>query len=398
MRWWLITDTKQFSVDNAVVKGLDFSALDPSIFMVQWTDGRGEIERQVDINTNHNGLREAFVDILPYVGYFRQFLTVLPLLTLVQAQKVITDLIGEVYNSKRQAPFHYAIVAGDYSWDATDNTLFSSTAAGLSNTTATLNALIDKVNALVAAVNANIVAGVNTNVVAAANTNIVGGVNAIATVGNSVITQVNSHIVDTLNASLVPALNGIFAGIAAEVVADFAGISSEISGNIVAVGNASITHLNGTVLGFIGDGVNTVNNKLQDTTPTSPPSTIDGLDGNIAGNPYTFFGISNYTISTYSVTYSVGQVAGGFANIAGVSGISGVSWADQAHVPVATTTWIPVGSTTPVVVTPTEQAAIISGISARAADLAVKKNIKIGQVRALTTIPAVIAYDVTTGW
>ena len=45
-----------------------------------------------------------------------------------------------------------------------------------------------------------------------------------------------------------------------------------------------------------------------------------------------------------------------------------------------------------------EQAAILSGIAARANDLNVKKNAKIAAITALTDIDDVIDYDVTAGW
>jgi hypothetical protein len=77
---------------------------------------------------------------------------------------------------------------------------------------------------------------------------------------------------------------------------------------------------------------------------------------------------------------------------------SDIPWTNVPHVPVANAAWIPIGATSPVNVTPAEQAAIMSGIAARAADLNVKQNIKIGEVNALTTVTAVINYDVTTGW
>ena len=60
--------------------------------------------------------------------------------------------------------------------------------------------------------------------------------------------------------------------------------------------------------------------------------------------------------------------------------------------------WIPIGGTTPVPVTPAEETAILSGIAARTNTLAGKKNTKVAEVKALTAIPDVIDYDVTTGW
>ena len=47
MRWWLQTDPPcVMSVDNASVRGMDFSELiivDPDLWMVHWTEGKGEI-------------------------------------------------------------------------------------------------------------------------------------------------------------------------------------------------------------------------------------------------------------------------------------------------------------------------------------------------------------------
>ena len=229
MRWWVNTDHGRMCVDNAVVSGLDFSDLSPDIWMVQWADGKGEIERQVDKDTNDNGLRETFVDIIPYCGYFQQFLALCPLLTITQAKKVQIDLIDEVYNSKRQEPFCYEVAAGDYCWPANDESLFSSTAAGLQNATASLNLLIDKVNGLVAQINANIVASTNSGIVGP---------------GNSVITQANADF-----ASIVAQANNIQDAVQAEVNGGFTGIQSEIGSNIVGPGNSTITHINDTLLG-----------------------------------------------------------------------------------------------------------------------------------------------------
>ena len=196
MRWWLNTDPPQiFSVDNSAVRGMDFSALDPDVWMVQWTDGRGEIERQDANGNNLNGLRETFIDVIPYCPLFQQFLTLLKAkgLLLPQAKKVQIELVVEVFNSKRQAPFHYPVAAGDYWWDATDETLTSSTAAGLQTATATLNALIDKVNELVSAINANVVAGVNARVVAPGNSVIVQANSAYAVIVNGTNTKSRRH-------------------------------------------------------------------------------------------------------------------------------------------------------------------------------------------------------------
>jgi hypothetical protein len=246
MRWWLNTDDPQiFCVDNATVSGMDFSSLPANLWMVQWTDGKGELENQIDANTNDNGLRERFIDVVPYAPFFQQFLAKLPMLTLAQAQQVQIDLIKQIFESKRQDPYHYPIAAGDYTWDASDEAMVSSSSVASTN-----------------------------------------GLLNLATFLNG--------MVDTLNAS-IPAFTTD-------------GISYVASPGL----SAPIAHV---------------------VLPTGP-----GMQ------------------------------------------------------------WIPVGDTVPVTVTQAEQTAILNGISARTNALAGKKNVKVAQVKALTTIPAVIAYNVTTGW
>lgn len=121
MRWWLNTDNKAFSYENALVTGgMDFSSLPTDIWMVQWIDGQGEIEYQDADGNNLNGIRENFADVTPWAPFFQQFMILLPGITLAQAQKIQCDLINELYNDKRELPFHYPVAAGDFSWDATD--------------------------------------------------------------------------------------------------------------------------------------------------------------------------------------------------------------------------------------------------------------------------------------
>ena len=261
----------------------------------------------------------------------------------------------------------------------------------MQNATATLNALIDKVNGLAAAVNANIVAGVNARVVAP---------------GNSVIVQANAAyavIVNGANTSfsgIVSGINGILASLKAEIDGDLAGIASEIASNIVGTGNSTITHINDTLLGTAispSSPVNTINNRLTDYGPGDPTPNLQGLLGDLAHVPYTFAGVSTYGVSAYSLT-GISGIVGTTTITANFTDIAAINWTDQGHVPVATANWIPIGSTSPVPVTPAEQAAILSGIAARAADLNVKKNVKLGEVIALTEIQDVIDYDVTDGW
>lgn len=416
MRWWLNTDHKMFSVDNAGVRGLDFSTLPPDVWMVQWTDGKGEIERQDADGKNLNGLREDFIDIIPYAPFFQQFLTLLPGLTLPQAKKVQIELIEEVYNSKRQAPFHYPIAAGDYWWDATDATLFSSLIPSLQNAIASINAIVaalnEKMPALGAA-DASIYSQVNSNVVAVGDA-FVGQVNAnVVAPGNGLRDEINANIVNGINSTVVGGVNSAVVGgvntlvndINTNIVGPNRAMKDEIGGVIVNPVNALITYVDDTVLGtFAGPGgANTINGKLlAEISSGTPP----GLNGNIVhfDSPLAYLSASCYSTGVAAIggISSIGGVGTSFLGITAdfipVVYAGNVPWTPLPNVPTSNVTWIPIGSTVPVNVTPAEQAAIMSGITARSNDLLVKKNIKVGEVKALTTIPAVIAYDVTTGW
>jgi hypothetical protein len=357
VRWWLQTNPPYLmSVDNASTTGMDFSELlaaQPDIWMVQWTDGRGEIERlELDADNNAsnlNGLREDFIDILPYCKFFQQFLTLLipKALTLPQAKKVQNELIGEVFNSKRQLPFHYPVAAGNYSWDATDATLFSSLVPAVQNTIASLNQLIAEVNRIVAAFNSvdQTVIQQGNNLAGAINGNIVNG-------ANNAFGQIN-NIFNEVTANCVNPGDALVAFINAYVIATF---NSDLLTGMIPAGEQSFSAARPGIpqAGVISCSV--------DFVP-------------ISNNPYATTYVSNPSF-----------------------GAGPVSWGNLPPVAVSNTVWIPVGSTVPVNVTPAEAAAIMQGIAARTNDLNIKKNTKVGQVNALTTIPAVIAYDVTAGW
>src|SRR5262245_62184599 len=100
---------------------MDFSMLEPDVWMVHWQEGRGEIELQdVDTDENLNGLRENFYDITPYVPLFTQFMQRMHDvndISLNEAKKIQVDLINQLFEAKRQLPINYQIVSGEYWWD-----------------------------------------------------------------------------------------------------------------------------------------------------------------------------------------------------------------------------------------------------------------------------------------
>jgi hypothetical protein len=121
MRWWLQTyPSGLFAVDNASVGGMDFSALPDDLWMVQWTEGRGEIEYFDPVaKANHHGLRECFRNVAPYCQFFQQFMTRLPGLTLPQARKIQIDLVEAIYEHRRELP----IEVDGRAWPADDGSV-----------------------------------------------------------------------------------------------------------------------------------------------------------------------------------------------------------------------------------------------------------------------------------
>ena len=401
MRWWLTTDDpKIFSVGNAAVKGMDFSALDPLVWMVQWHPGenKGEIEYQTEDGQNENGLREEFFDVTPFAPFFDQFLELLSGLTLPQAKKVKIDLVNVIFDSKRQLPYHYPVTAGDYWWDASDETMGASTNAALQNTIAKLNEVIARVNGLAASVNATVVGGVNSAVVNGVNTAVVGGVNS------TVVGGVNTVVVAHLNtvASVVQLnaerLNTLVGNINSQIVSPTNTALGEHNSYTVAPANAMREHINNIVLGSYDNATgapNNINNRLYRWQPPEQP--LSGLGANIAHIPGAFSNISTFC-SGLGDSFSGVGATGGINGIGGIGGINAIDWPTIANVPTSNQQWIPIGATAPVNVTPAEQAAIMSGIAARTNDLNLKRNTKIGEINTLTTVQAVIDYDVTTGW
>jgi hypothetical protein len=384
VQWWVQVPNSAMAVDNQLCLDMDLSSVPSDIFLIQWREKQGEIERGDGTNGTPssvyegtgNGLREIFIDVTPYTPLFQQFLTRVPNLALPQAKKVQIDLIGVLFDSKRQAPFHYPVAAGDYSWDASDAAMFSSTIPAIQNLNAKVNEISTALNAKVPALNNQDFALQNQD---SSICNQVGS--GVANPGNVLTTQVNVNIRDPGNSIRIELTNVI------QVV--IAQLIAEINSSVVNIANSNIDFeravLALTPISFVSDSVGNITS-ITVAAPGLQASQLTKLIALItaAGSQGTAFGSANANF--------VAPTIGG-----GVLG-AGVSWPMIAPVVSSTQQWVPIGGTTPVNVTPAEQAAIMQGIANRTNDLTVKKNTKTNQVNALTTIPAVIAYDVTTGW
>lgn len=153
--FWMVVGAGVMCVDNVNVSGMDFSSLPGDVQMIQWREGRGEIEY-----TSGPALRTVFYDVTPYTALFQQFMTLLSGITLAQAQQIQTDLIALLYDSKRQLPFNYTLSAGNYNWSALDADVAAMSIETIpfivGNTSSVGSALSGSITALEAAVNAMI--------------------------------------------------------------------------------------------------------------------------------------------------------------------------------------------------------------------------------------------------
>lgn len=312
------------AIDNAAVGDMDFTILPSNTLHVEWKDGKGEAEYN-----DRPGLREDFQDVTFYAPLFQQFMTKLTGITLGQAKKVQIDLINELFENKRQLPYHQVVTAGDFTWEAGDATVTAMSAATIPAAVGGSGSLISQINSLI---------------VDAANSGIVA-------VGNSLKSDVNVGVVAPANAAL-----------------------SQVNAGVVDPGAALASHIDNVVLGVhvpADPSANTINNRLQGEYS-------DLLEGDIAHAGVTFTSISSFLSATGAV----------FQNLVYLSGGAGAG-----IIP-----WTPIESATPVNLTATEMGVIMLGITGRRSSLlAIKKN-KTNAINALTTVAAVIAYDVTAGW
>lgn len=298
MRWFLNTDHGAFSVDNAAVRGMDFGALSHDIWMVQWIDGKGELERQVDADTNDNGLREQFLDLAPYAPYFQQFLTKLPGLTLPQAKKTQTDLVEELFRSKRQLPFP----AYGYQWNTSDEEM---------------SAMTQQL--------------------------------AVATTGSSGTNQsALSTLVADINAKLVDAY---VSSVNVEL--------SKVNANSEALSR------------YTSPGYGLYPNPF-------PYYELDRVLQAASADNYTIL-INSVPLTFLGATYAAPIVDPTIASLANIA-------------------WHPLNATAPVALSFQQFVDLMTAIVNRRTTLRTTGNTKKAQINALTTIPAVIAYNVTSGW
>jgi hypothetical protein len=409
LRFWLVpgVEVNSMGVDNSNVIGMDYSSLPPGVTVVIWENGVGNVEY------GGTRLRQNFVDVTPYVQFFQQFMALLDGITLTQAQKIQTDLIDVLYDAKRQMPYHYPIAAGDYMWETTDPTVAAMSTAtiptiigyntGTSDSTVVgkINALIDQINAWIVNPGNILVDQINAQF---GNGNVlINNINTqIVNVANALTIQINVSVVSGVNDTVVAGVNSVVDGVVSTVNV----VVSAINAGIVSVGNAFITFFNAMLGGWADgsiSGANTINNRLRTVLTADGQVAVPGLSTDLAHSSSVFSTIDGISIG------HIGTIGGVTENP--ISALSPVFAAVPAHPfqtfphqgvspdpALASINWTPLGSASTVTLSATEMSGLMSGISQRRASLLNVCTTKKNQVNALTTLAAVIAYDVTSGW
>lgn len=182
-------------------------------------------------------------------------------------------------------------------------------------------------------------------------------------------------------------------------------VSSDASGLVLSINTAFSSLVNG-INGTIVPGVNAMVN-ANNYSAGQVNSWSAAHDANFArvqlysasppANPGQYVMMS----PTADPWVSGGLGSGGFQSMAGVGGVSGVSVSGSA-VPgfnhVGNITHQPLNATTPQSIPAGDISLALQGIANRRNTLNSNRMAKKIAVNALTTIPAVVAYDATTGW
>lgn len=173
-------------IDNQVVQLTDTTGLPNLVSIVEYRHGKGEIERY------YNGarMRENFVDVTPFVPLFRQYMTLLPDITVAQAKTVQCNLMDVLFDSKRQMPFAQTVAAVG----GTSRT-FSAVDEAIIAMTVTFVPLLGKI---VTAYADSLFAQANnrlTSIVSQANTQLTSIVSQANTQLTSILNQLNNNII-----------------------------------------------------------------------------------------------------------------------------------------------------------------------------------------------------------
>jgi hypothetical protein len=373
------------SIDNQPL-GVDTTTLPANVAVVAYdcSSGAGNIEYNDRLR-----ILEPLLDPTPYQAVLNNWLveaaaqTVMPV-TLAQAQRVKIGIVNGIYNGKRQLP----ITAIGYTWDASDTAYADMQAAITSSTPGMVDTLTTQTNQQVGTLTTQ------TNQQAA-----------------SLATQTNQQV-----ATLTAHTNQQAASLAAQTNQQVATLTAQT--NQSAASLAAQTNQQSQSLSI----VQYVPAAAQGAYASAGGSATYVVGGSqLAGIPYTV------SFNTASSSFVTGVAGGGITQqpqyyasnpVQIVSPIQTEPTAQTAPTQTAPTQTAPT-QTAPTQTSPTQSTTakfmplngrtaltlnvsqigqIVAAIQSRRSSLQTVRLNKTGEINALNTISAVIAYDATTGW
>jgi hypothetical protein len=354
-QWWIAPGHNNGTVciDDALLYNIDCSSVPANIDLIFWYGQNGEILYQVG---DRPRIREPFIDITPYIAIFDKWMvaaeTTTPPLTLPQSKFVKTQEVDALFASKRQLPMSYL----GYLWDGSDEAT-----GAMSDQIAAITAPPDPSGAINSAT-AALATSVNQSFAA-----LIGSVNSA-----------HSTIESTSDAANAALAGGSGAGY---VVDEVNSINDSFAGDNATAVNNMLAELQSGITYAISQHAVLINGLLAGGVP--PGTALDGTQPTFAG--------ASFTDATKPSIVSVPSVSAPDVSVPPVSATP-VPPVDAPNI-----LWPPIGAP-PVPLTYTQFTTLLGMLTQRRNALQIQRTNHKNNIIILTTIAAVVAYDITTGW
>jgi hypothetical protein len=383
--WWIKPQDGMVVLDDALMVGIDCSSIPSNIYLVRWYNEDGEICYNHD---DRLAVRDKFTDISPYIPIFNKWLEAAkdnppdpcPPISIAQAKLIKSEMVDFLFTSKRQLPLDYAppSVGVTYTWDGSDNatSAMSDEIAALSGTDA-INAAVGNLAASTTEAIASLTASTN-ETFAQSRSNTEG---ALGTLAGDVTAETNAGLSASAGSATTAIKNSIDSVNAA--TGTYAGQLADANHTGVLLQGLNTTGSPGAAPYSHTDAINTLVQRIIDgATPIYTTGQISFPHPDMgAGTPD---------------TAHPGSVAVSGPTVAPVNTITPpVVSPTPASGP--DITWPPIGAP-PVTMHYTEFTQLLALLTGRRRTLQIRRTQHKNNIAAMTTIDAVIAYDITTGW
>jgi len=348
--WWIAPGNGQVCVDDCVMQPIDMSSIDPNIYIVRWWATNGEILYNHDTSLP---IRTKFTDLTPYIQLFNLWMAAAensppdpsPPITVPQARTVKSEMVDALFASKRQLPVDYL----GYTWDGSDNAttamsdeMTATTGGTTDSTNSAISALADSTNAAFASLTGDANNSIGT---------LKDGTNAAIASTAASVDSSTSTIATSLNQQLsdgIDALLSSLGGGTTNVLTEHQGAINALLGG-------------GSAPGVSPGGAASFPKPVTGGTHTDP--------GTTSAPPINLPTVSTTPISGPDITWPpIGPV-------------------DANGVPPA-----------PVTLTFTQFNTLFKMLTDRRGPLQLQRQTHKNNVARLTTVDAIVAYDITSGW